>query len=155
MRTLSKITTTTAAAFLLIATAPMFVTPYAVFGEQTVLSSNQVHTRIDGDEHNRDSQVSSLRVTQSTEDGLQVECEGDLKCKIVGDDTIVATSEDNDTTTVTTTSGTYLLNQSDIAGFASNLDGLDHDLDRMIEGMVDRLLDEIPGGDLNSLAISG
>jgi hypothetical protein len=34
----------------------------------------------------------SIGATQSTEDGLEVDCEGNLNCEIIGDDTVVATS---------------------------------------------------------------
>jgi hypothetical protein len=77
----------------------------------------------------------SVRVTQSTEDGLDVECEGNLKCEIIGDDTVVVTS--GDTTT---------LNQSNIVQLGNNdLDDVieEQDIGTKIEGMVDRLLDEI------------
>jgi hypothetical protein len=77
----------------------------------------------------------SVRITQSTEDGLDVECEGNLKCEIIGDDTVVATS--GDTTT---------LNQSNIVQLGNNdLDDVieEQDIGTKIEGMVDRLLDEI------------
>jgi hypothetical protein len=86
----------------------------------------------------------SVRVTQSTEDGLEVECEGNLKCEIIGDDTVVETSGDN-TTTTTTTAVTTNLNQSNTIQSNSNFDAIDEqeDLGAMIEGMVDRLLDEI------------
>jgi hypothetical protein len=79
--------------------------------------------------------ASSVSVTQSTEDGLEVECEGNLKCEIIGDDTVVATS--GDTTT---------LNQSNIVQLGNNdLDDVieEQDIGTKIEGMVDRLLDEI------------
>jgi hypothetical protein len=104
------ITTATAAAVILAMTASMtiFDTAYA---------------------------ASSIRVTQSTEDGLDVECEGNLKCEIIGDDTVVATS--GDTTT---------LNQSNIVQLGNNdLDDVieEQDIGTKIEGMVDRLLDEI------------
>jgi hypothetical protein len=88
--------------------------------------------------------ASSISVTQSTEDGLEVECEGNLKCEIIGDDTVVGTSGDN-TTTTTTTAVTTNLNQSNTIQSNSNFDAIDEqeDLGAMIEGMVDRLLDEI------------
>ena len=96
--------------------------------------------------------ASSVRVTQSTEDGLEVECEGNLKCEIIGDDTVVGTSGDN--TTTTTTAVTTNLNQSNTIQSNSNFDAIDEqeDLGAMIEGMVDRLLDEI-SGKLANLAI--
>ena len=90
--------------------------------------------------------ASSVRVTQSTEDGLEVECEGNLKCEIIGDDTVVGTSGDN-TTTTTTSAVTTNLNQSNTIQSNSNFDAIDEqeDLGAMIEGMVDQLLDEISG----------
>jgi hypothetical protein len=88
MRTLTKKTTTItiAAALMLAMTASMFATTDAVFGELIVLDSERILTAIDpddddNDDHDTDTQVSSLRVTQSTEDGLDVECEGNIKCK--------------------------------------------------------------------------
>lgn len=97
--------------------------------------------------------ASSVSVTQSTEDGLEVECEGNLKCEIIGDDTVVGTSGDN--TTTTTTAITTNLNQSNTIQSNSNFDAIDEqeDLGAMIEGMVDQLLDEI-SGKLANLAIS-
>jgi hypothetical protein len=100
--------------------------------------------------------ASSVRVTQSTEDGLEVECEGNLKCEIIGDDTVVGTSGDNTNTTTTTTNTavTTNLNQSNTIQSNSNFDAIDEqeDLGAMIEGMVDQLLDEI-SGKLANLAI--
>jgi hypothetical protein len=145
MRTLTKITTTTAA-LLLAMTASMFVTvDTAAFGELIVLDSEERLTAIDDYDHNINAQTSSLRVTQNTEDGLEVECEGSLKCEIIGDDTVVATSKDNNTTIVSTSSATAELhNQSNIAEFRNDFDVIDEQgLDARIEGMVDRLLDEI------------
>jgi hypothetical protein len=100
---------------------------------------------------------SSVSVTQSTEDGLEVECEGNLKCEIIGDDTVVGTSGDNTTSTTTTTTNTAVttnLNQSNTIQSNSNFDAIDEqeDLGAMIEGMVDQLLDEI-SGKLAKLAI--
>jgi hypothetical protein len=70
-----------------------------------------------------------------------------LKCEIIGDDTVVATSKDNNTTIVSTTSTSAtaeLLNQSNIAEFSNDFDVIDEQgLDARIDGMVDRLLDEI------------
>ncbi len=147
MRTLTKITTTTAA-LLLAMTASMFVTvDTAAFGELIVLDSEERLTAIDDYDydHNINAQTSSLRVTQNTEDGLEVECKGSLKCEIIGDDTVVATSKDNNTTIVSTSSATAeLLNQPNIAEFSNDFDVIDEQgLDARIEGMVDRLLDEI------------
>ena len=70
-----------------------------------------------------------------------------MKCEIIGDDTVVATSKDNNTTIVSTTSTSAtaeLLNQSNIAEFSNDFDVIDEQgLDARIDGMVDRLLDEI------------
>jgi hypothetical protein len=101
--------------------------------------------------------ASSVSVTQSTEDGLEAECEGNLKCEIIGDDTVVGTSGDNTTSTTTTTTNTAVttnLNQSNTIQSNSNFDAIDEqeDLGAMIEGMVDQLLDEI-SGKLAKLAI--
>jgi hypothetical protein len=117
------ITTATAAAVILAMTASMtiFDTAYAASSIRVTQSTE------DGS--------NSVRVTQSTEDGLDVECEGNLKCEIIGDDTVVATS--GDTTT---------LNQSNIVQLGNNdLDDVieEQDIGTKIEGMVDRLLDEI------------
>ena|SRR5919109_542803 len=136
MRTLPKtrITITiAAAAFMLAMTASMmmFATVHAV-SSITVTQSTE-----DG--------TNSLRVTQSTEDGLDVECEGNLNCEIIGDDTVVATSKDNNTTSATAVT-TNNLNQSNTIQSSSDFDDViddEQDLGAMIEGMVDRLLDEI------------
>jgi hypothetical protein len=141
MRRLPKTRITiSATAFMLAITASMmmFATVHAL-SSITVTQSTE-----DG--------TNSLRVTQSTEDGLEVECEGNLNCKIIGDDTVVATSEDNTTgaTAVITNS-----NQSNTIQSGNDFDLIDdeQDLGAMIEGMVDRLLDEI-SGKLANLAIS-
>lgn len=84
----------------------------------------------------------SLRVTQSTEDGLEVKCEGNLKCEIIGDGTVVATSEDNNTSSTITS--TTILNQSDIIHSENDLNAIDEqDLGSRIKGMVNRLLDSM------------
>jgi hypothetical protein len=117
------ITTATAAAVILAMTASM-----TIFDTAHAASSIRV-TQSTQDGSN------SVRVTQSTEDGLDVQCEGNLKCEIIGDDTVVATS--GDTTT---------LNQSNIVQLGNNdLDDVieEQDIGTKIEGMVDRLLDEI------------
>ena len=98
--------------------------------------------------------TSSLRVTQSNEEGLEVKCEGNLNCEIIGDDTVVATSEDNDTTS--TAAVTSNLNQSNTIQSDSDFDIIDEneqDLGAMIEGMVDRLLDDISAQLTNSLSL--
>ena len=131
MRTLTKITITTTLAtiaLVLSITASMFATPYAAFGVN----------------YDINTQVSSLRITQSTEDGLEVECKGNLKCEMIGDDTVVATSGDNATTSTTATI-TTILNQSNIIPFGKNdFDVIEkQDLGAKIEGLVDRVLDGV------------
>ena len=136
MRTLTKTritTTATAAAVILAMTATMMI-----FDTAHAASSVSV-TQSTQDGSN------SVSVTQSTEDGLDVECEGNLKCEIIGDDTVVATSGDN-TATATATAVTTTLNQSNIVQLGNNdLDDVieEQDIGTKIEGMVDRLLDEI------------
>ena len=131
MRTLTKTritTTATAAAVILAMTATMMI-----FDTAHAASSVSV-TQSTQDGSN------SVRVTQSTEDGLDVECEGNLKCEIIGDDTVVATSGDSTTSSTATTN----LKQSKTIQSSSDFDAVDEqDLGAMIEGMVDRLLDEI------------
>ncbi len=145
MRTLTKKTITIAAALMLAMTASMFATVDAVFGELIVLNSEQILTAIDddnNDDHDTDTQVSSLTVTQSTEDGLDVECEGNVKCKIIGDDTVLSTSDQHSTNSVTASITT--LNQSNIIQFGNDFDVVDEQhLGARIEGMVDRLLDDL------------
>jgi hypothetical protein len=144
MRTLTKTRITiAAAAFMLAMTVSMmmFATVHAASSIRVTQSTE------DG--------TNSLRVTQSTEDGLEVECVGNLNCEIIGDDTVVATSEDNTTTATAVT--TNNLNQSNTIQSGSDFDVIDdddeQDLGAMIERMIDRLLDEI-SGKLANLAIS-
>jgi len=131
MRTLTKtrITIATAAALILAMTASMML-----FDTAHAASSVRV-TQSSGDGS------SSVRVTQSSGDGLHVECEGDVKCEIKGDDTVVATSGDS---TTSSTAVTTNLKQSNTIQSSSDFDAVDEqDLGAMIEGMVDRLLDEV------------
>ena len=145
MTTLTKTrkTIATAAAFMLAMTASIIIFDTA-HGASSVSVTQSTQ---DGS--------NSVRITQSTEDGLEVDCEGNMKCEIIGDDTVVGTSGDNNTTTTTTTTAvTTNLNQSNTIQSNSNFDAIDEqeDLGAMIEGMVDRLLDEI-SGKLANLAI--
>src|SRR5215217_3115472 len=110
-----KVATITAAAFILLALTTMAVMTTFVTADAG----------------------SSASVTQSNNEGVEVSCEGDVNCEVIGDDTVVATSEDGDSinsTAVTTTTPdtTTTVNQPDL-----------DDLDDRIEGMVDRLLDEV------------
>jgi hypothetical protein len=82
----------------------MLATAHTGFDELIVLDSEERLTAINVDDHHdTEMQVSSLRVTKSTEDGLKVECEGNLNCEIIGDDTVVATSEHNTISATATT----------------------------------------------------
>jgi uncharacterized protein YdeI (BOF family) len=151
MRSLTKTTMTiTVAAFILAMTASMmFATAHAASSIRVTQSTE------DGSNSLRVTQSNSLRVTQSTEDGLKVECEGNLNCEIIGDDTVVVTSEDDNTATSTTAS-TTTLDQSNITEFSNDfgvIDDDEQDLGAMIEGWVDRLLDAI-SANLANLAIS-
>lgn len=158
VRVLTKRVTTIAAALTLALTASVFATnTHTAFGiEVIILDSEESLAAIDVDNlHDTETQVSSLRITQGTEDGLEAECGGNLKCEIIDDNTIVTTSN---TTTTTITNSITGLNQSNIIQFSNDFDVIDEqDLNTMIEGMVDRLLDEISGDlqtQLNSLSLS-
>ena len=149
MRTLSKtrITLTIAAvvvavAFMLATSASIMFTP--IHAESSIRVT-QTQSTGDG--------TSSLRVTQSDGEGLKVKCEGDLNCEIIGDDTVVATSEDNNT--ASSTAVITSLNQSNTIESSSDYDIIDdeEDLGAMIEGMVDRLLDDISAELTNSLSL--
>ncbi len=135
-------------------------TPVA-FGELTVIDSEQTVTVTNGSDQNNattDRHISSLRITQSPENGLDVECGGDLKCEILNNNTAVATTSGQNTTTRITSALTALnqslaqsLNQSSIIPFGNNDFGMlnERDLDSKIEGLIDRILNETLG-DLQS-----
>src|SRR5215213_6941325 len=146
-----KVATITAAAFILLALTTMAVMTTFVTADagssasvtQSVTQSDNdgtssVRVTQSGDDDDGSSSVSSsVRVTQSNGEGVEVSCKGDVNCEVIGDDTVVATSEDGDSinsTAVTTTTPdtTTTVNQPDL-----------DDLDDRIEGMVDRLLDEV------------
>ena len=142
MRTLTKTRITIAsAAFMLAMTASMMFTPIHAESSIRITQSTE-----DG--------TNSLRVIQSNDDGLEVKCEGNLNCEIIGDDTVVATSEDNTSSTAAVT--TNLDQSNTTTQYGSDLDIIDddeQDLGVMIEGMVNRLLDEISGKLTNSLSL--
>jgi hypothetical protein len=130
MRVFSKATMTTAAFIVAVSGSMLYATAYA---ESSVRVTQSTQSTEDGS--------SSLRVTQSTEDGLEVECEGNLSCEIIGDGTVVATSEDNNTSINTSTT---MLNQSDIIESENDLDAIDEqELGSRITAMVNRLLERI------------
>ena len=146
MRTLTKkrITLTVAAAaaaFMLATSASIMFAP--IHAESSIRVTQSTN---DG--------TSSLRVTQSNEDGLEVKCEGNLNCEITGEDTVVATSEDNNT--ASSAAVITSLNQSNIIQSSSDYDNIiedEKDLGAMIEGTVDRLLDDISAELTNSLSL--
>jgi hypothetical protein len=125
------------------------------FGELTPIDSEQTVTVTnDSDQKNAttDRHVSSLRITQSPENGLDVECGGDLKCEILDNNTVVTTttSGQNTTTRITSALNTLnqSLNQSSIIPFGNNNDfGMlnEQGLDSKIEGLIDRILNETLG----------
>src|SRR5215211_2400120 len=109
MRTLSlrKMSLTTIVIMVLMVvamtmpTTTLFSTAVPVaFGERIALDSEQTFTVTTNDidqNNSTDRQVSSLRITQSPENGLDVECGGDLKCEILDNNTVVATTGQNTT----------------------------------------------------------
>src|SRR3712207_8468870 len=111
----ATITTTAAVAFILaMNTAMLFVAAYA---------------------------DSSIKIAQSTGGGLEVECKGKLKCEIIGDGTVVTSSDDNNRFTVNSTT---ILGQSDMIQSENDLGAIDEqDLGSSITRMVNRLLDGI------------
>jgi hypothetical protein len=132
-------------------------TPVA-FGERIVLDSEQsVTSTTNGIDQNNDTDkhTSSLRITQSPENGLDVECGGDLKCEILDNNTVVATTGQNTTTTMITNTPNAFnqsliqsLNQSNmLLPFDDNdFDILnEQDLDSEIDKWIDRMLNETLG----------
>jgi hypothetical protein len=134
MRNLTKINTTIAAALMIAMTTSMMSDPAQ--GESSIRITQSTE---DG--------TGSLRVMQRSGDGLEVDCDGNMDCEIRGDDTVVATSDDDSTTTTTTTRDgavTTNLNQSNMIQSGSDFDERDfQDLSATIQAMVDRLLEQI------------
>ncbi len=155
------------------ATAPM------AFGERIMIDSKQLVTvsttnGIDQNNNNTiDRNTSSLGITQSPENGLDVECEGDLICEIFGNNTLVDTNTvENTTTTTVITSAldalnqtlnqslTQLLNQSSIplqpfgdndfndmlnndSGSFNEQDDLDSEMDEWVDRMLNATLGDL------------
>ncbi len=157
------------------ATAPM------AFGERIMIDSKQLVTvsttnGIDQNNNNNntiDRNTSSLGITQSPENGLDVECEGDLICEIFGNNTLVDTNTvENTTTTTVITSAldalnqtlnqslTQLLNQSSIplqpfgdndfndmlnndSGSFNEQDDLDSEMDEWVDRMLNATLGDL------------
>ena len=155
-----KVATITAAAFILLALTTMAVMTTFVTADagssssvtQSVTQSSNDGTSSSSVTQSSNDGTSSVRVTQDNDEGLEVNCEGDVNCEIIGEDTVVATSEDGDSTTALTTTTTdtttATINQSDVLNGLSNdfdsaVDDEQDDLGDRIEGMVDRLLDDV------------
>jgi len=136
MRNLTKVNTTIVAALMLAMTTSMMSDPAQAESSIRITQSTE-----DG--------TGSLRVIQRSGDGLEVDCEGNMDCEIRGDDTVVATSDDDSSTTTTTTTTsdgaiTTNLNQSNTIQSGSDFDERDfQDLGATIQAMVDRLLEQI------------
>lgn len=93
-------------------------TAHVAFGQRIVNDSEQAATvttnGIDQNDTTTDRHTSSLRTTQSPENGLDAECEGDLKCGIFDNNTLVATTNtgQNTTNNMMITGALDALNQS-------------------------------------------
>ena len=131
-----KVATITAAAFILLAiTTLTIVTTFATADAESSVRVSQSNN--DG---------TSSVIVQSDDEGLEVNCEGDVNCEVIGDDTVVATSEDGDsasnTAVTTTTTDATTVNE-----LSNDLDSVVedelYDLDERIERMVDQLLDNV------------
>jgi hypothetical protein len=105
--------------------SPTTSTPTPVaFGQRTVIDSEQsvtVTTNGIGQNNNNNNNTatgahtnaSSLMITQIPENGLDLDCEGDLLCEILNNHTLVATTDTGENTTnMTITSALDTLNQS-------------------------------------------
>ncbi len=138
------------------------------FGERIVLDSRQLTTTVKTNnivENNAtDQHMSSLRITQSPHNGLDVECGGDLNCEILDNNTVVATTTpwQNTTTNTMITSTLNALNQSLSQSLIQSLNQSnilplpfgnndfdmlldDQDLDSNIDKLIDRILNETLG----------
>ncbi|MFL6318348.1 MAG: hypothetical protein ACJ73C_16645, partial [Nitrososphaeraceae archaeon] len=90
----------TVMALMIIQTTMLFSTAVPeAFGERIVLDSRQsVRTNVTTnddivkDNNAADQHISSLMITQSPQNGLDVECEGGLNCEILDNNTVVATT---------------------------------------------------------------
>src|SRR5215212_9483321 len=155
---LTTIVTVLMVVTMTISSAVFFATATPVaFGERILLDSEQsVTATTNGIDQNNDTDrhISSLSITQSPENGLDVECGGDLKCEILDNNTVVATTGQNTTTMISRAldalnqSLTQTLNQSSILlPFDDNdFDILnEQDLDSEIDEWIDRMLNETLG----------
>ncbi len=130
MRILKK----TTAALVLAMTVSVFATP-AAFGFNMVVLNSEQRIVIHNTNHDTNTQqVNSIRVTQTAGNEPEVECEGNLKCEIIGN-TVVATSEQNDNSAVTT------MTQSNIPLDSDDINAINQDVAGMVSTIIDRLFD--------------
>lgn len=127
------------------ATAPV------AFGQRIVNDSEQAATvttnGIDQNDTTTDRHTSSLRTTQSPENGLDAECEGDLKCRIFDNNTLVATTNtgQNTTNNMMITGALDALNQSltqSVNQSSLPLPFGDNDFDDMLNNDFDDIFNE-------------
>lgn len=122
------------AALVLAVTVSVFVTP-AAFGFNMVVVNSEQRTVITDSNHSTNTQeINSIRVTQTAGNEPEVECEGDLKCEII-DDTVVATSEQNDNSVVTT------MTQSNSPLDSDDINAINQDVAGMVSTIIDGLFD--------------
>ena len=131
MRILKK----TTAALVLAMTVSVFATP-AAFGFNMVVLNSEQSTVITNTNHDTNTQqVNSVRVTQTGGNEPEVECEGNLKCEII-DNTVVATSEQNDNSAVTTT-----MTQSNPPLDSDDINAINQDVAGMVSTIMDQVFD--------------
>lgn len=124
----------TTAALVLAVTVSVFVTP-AAFGFNMVVVNSEQHTVITNTNHGSNTQeINSIRVTQTAGNEPEVECEGNLKCEII-DNTVVATSEQNDNSVVTT------MTQSNSPLDSDDINAINQDVAGMVSTIIDGLFD--------------
>jgi hypothetical protein len=150
---------------------------HVAFGERMVIDSEQLVTvsttnGIDQNNNNNntiDRHISSPGITQSPENGLGADCEGDLICDIWGNNTLVATNTVGNTTNTTVITDaldtlnqslTQSLNQSSIplqlfgeidfddmlnndSGVFNEREDLDSEMDEWIDRMVNETLGDL------------
>jgi hypothetical protein len=81
-------------------TAPVAFAQHIVNdSEQAVIAAAITTNDADQNDTTTDRHTDSLRLTQSPENGLDAECEGDLKCRIFDNNTLTATTNTGQNTT--------------------------------------------------------
>jgi hypothetical protein len=128
-------------------------TALMAFGERIMIDSKQLVTvsttnGIDQSNNNNtiERNIRSLGVTQSPENGLDVECEGDLLCEIFGNNTLVDTNTvENTTTTTMITSALDALNQTLNQSLTQSLNQSSIPLQRFSDNDFDDMLNNDSG----------